>query len=85
MYPSCPIGQNCITLLNNWASQVALEVKNPPANAGEIREMQVQSLGREEPLEEGVAIHPSTFPREIPWTEKPGGLHSIVSPRVGCD
>ena len=72
-------------LLNSWASQVALVGKNLPANAGEIREMQVQSLGWEEPLEEGMAIHPSIFAQEIPWTEKPGGLHSIVSQRVRYD
>ena len=53
-------------LLNSLASQVALMGKNLPANAGEIREMQVQSLGWEEPLEEGMAIHPSIFAQEIP-------------------
>ena len=56
-----------------------------PANEGERRKMQVQSLGWEEPPEEGMAIHPSIFAQEIPWTEKLGGLHSIVSQRVGYD
>ena len=42
-----------------WASQVALVVKNLPANAGR-HEMWVQSLGWEDPLEEGSAIHSST-------------------------
>ena len=40
------------------ASSVALVVKNPPADAGDIRdtsETRVQSLGQEDPLEEGVA------------------------------
>ena len=72
-------------LLNSWASQVALVGKNLPANAGEIREMQVQSLGWEEPLEEGMAIHPSIFAQEIPWTEEPGRLQSMGSQRVEHD
>ena len=36
--------------------------------------MQVQSLGREDPLEEGMATHSSILAWEIPWTEQPGGL-----------
>ena len=35
-----------------WASQVALVVKNPPTEAGEMLEMWVQSLGQEDLLEE---------------------------------
>ena len=45
--------------------------------------MQVQSLGLEDPLEEGMATHSSILSRRIPWTEKPGGLQSIGSQRVG--
>ena len=41
---------------SGWASQVALVVKNLPANAGDV-EMCVQSLGQEDPLEEGTATH----------------------------
>ena len=55
------------------ASQVTLVVKNPPANAGEGRD-QVQFLGREEPLEEGMAMPSSILIWRIPWTEEPGGL-----------
>ena len=36
--------------------------------------MQVQSLGLEDPLEEGMATHSSILARRIPWTEKPVGL-----------
>ena len=43
---------------SGWASQVALMVKNLPANAGDV-EMRVQSLGQEDPLEEGTATHSS--------------------------
>ena len=53
-------------------------VKNPPANAGDERDM-VQSLGREDPLEEGMATLSSILAWRIPWTEEPGGLQSIGS------
>ena len=48
-----------------WASQVALVVKHLPANVGDI-EMQFQSLGGEDPLEEGLAIHASILAWRIP-------------------
>ena len=41
------------------------------------------SLGQEDPLEEGMAIHFSVLAREIPWTEVPGELQSIRFLRVG--
>ena len=41
--------------------------------------MQVLSLGQEDPLEEGMAIHSSIFAWRIPWTEEPGGLKSMGS------
>ena len=44
-------------------------VKNPPA----MQEPHVQSLGREDPLEKGMAIHSSILVWRIPWTEEPGG------------
>ena len=57
-------------------------VKNPLANAGDIRD-QVQSLGQEDPLEEGPATHSSILAWRIPWTEEPGGLQSMGSQKVG--
>ena len=39
-----------------------------------MQETWVQSLGREDCLEEEVAAHSSILAWEIPWTEKPGGL-----------
>ena len=45
-------------------------VKNPPA----MQETQVQSLGREEPLEKGMATHSSILAWRIPWIKEPGGL-----------
>ena len=38
--------------------------------------MWVQSLGWEDPLEEGMATHCSVFAWKIPWTDDPGGLQS---------
>ena len=51
----------------------------------DTQEMQVQFLGREETLEEGMATHSSILAWRIPWTEEPGGLQSIGSQKVGHD
>ena len=61
-------------LLYSWASLVAQPVKNPPA----MRETWVPSLGWEDPLEEGMAIHSSI----LAWREEPDGLQSTGSQRV---
>ena len=62
--------------------QVAPEVKNPPANTGDIRDMgSIPGLGRS--LEEGMATHSSILSWRIPWTEKPGGPQSKESHRIG--
>ena len=53
-------------------------VKKLPA----MQETQVQFLGQEEPLEEGIATHSSILAWRIPWTEEPGGLQSMQSQRV---
>ena len=50
-----------------------------------VQEMRVRSLGREDPLEEGMATHASILAWEIPWTEEAGGLWSKESQRVGRD
>ena len=57
------------------------QVNNPPAT----QEIQVQSLGWEDPLEEGMATHFSILSGKISWTEEPGGLHSMGSERVSHD
>ena len=44
-------------------------VKNPPA----MQEIWVQSLGREDPLEKGMATHSRIPAWRIPWTEEPWG------------
>ena len=64
------------TLLHT--SKAALLVKNPPANAGDIRDM-VRPLGGEDALEEGMAIHSIVLVWRIPWREEPGRPQSTVS------
>ena len=53
-------------------------VEKPPA----VQEMQVGSLGQEDPLEEGMATRSSLLGWRIPWTEEPGQLQSTGSHRV---
>ena len=52
------------------ASLVAQTAKNLPA----LQKTQVQILGQEDPLEEGMATHSSILAWRIPWTVEPGGL-----------
>ena len=59
-------------------------VKNLPAMK-EMQKMKIQSLGQEDPLEEGMATHSSILAWRIPWTEEPGEVQSIGSQRVGHD
>jgi len=56
-------------------------VKNPPA----MQETQVQSLGWEDPPEEGIAAHSSVLAWRTPWTEEPGGPQSMGLERGGHD
>ena len=46
--------------------------KNLPA----VQETQVHSVGREDPLEEGMATHSSILSWRMPWTEESSGLQS---------
>ena len=61
---------NIYTSKDPLASLVDQTVKNLPA----IQEACVQSLGWEDPLEEGMTTHSSILAWRIPWTEVPGGL-----------
>ena len=56
-------------------------IKNPPVT----QEIQVRSLGWEDPLEEGMVTHCSILAWRIPGTEEPGGLQSLGWLRVGHD
>ena len=46
-----------------------------------LLQFHAQSLGQEDPLEEGMATHSSILAWSIPWTEEPGGLQSRGSQR----
>ena len=72
------LGKSQDTLkLQSWVSQMALVIKNLPANAGDI-ETQVLSLSKEDPLEEGTATHFSILAWRIPWTKERGACQDVV-------
>ena len=50
-----------------------------------MQETWVRSLGKEDPLEKGMATHSSILAWEIPWTEEPGGLQSMGLGRISHD
>ena len=56
-------------------------VTDPPA----MQETRGQSLGQEDPLEEGMATHSSILAWRIPWSEEPGGLQSMGLQRIRHD
>ena len=63
------------------ASLVAQRLKHLPA----MWETWVRSLGREDPLEQGMGTHSSILACRIPRAEEPGGLYCIGLQRVGHD
>ena len=65
-----------------WASQVALVVKNLPANAGDIGDTDLTPVGKI-PWRRAWQPTPVFLPGESPLTEEPGGLQSLGSQRVG--
>ena len=67
-----------------WGFPGGSEVKNLPVMQ-KMQEIQVQFLGGEDPLEEGMATHSSILAWRIPWTEEFGRLQAIGSQRVRHD
>ena len=65
-------------MINHQWAPVTQTVKNLPT----MRETRVQSQGKEDPLEKGMANHSSILAWRIPWTEQPGGLQSMGLQRV---
>ena len=61
-----------------WASQVAVGVKNMPANAGDIRDVGLIPGSGRSP-EEGIATHSSILAWRLPWTEELGRLHRVAN------
>ena len=56
---------------------MALVVKNPPTNAGDVKRYRFDPWVRKIPLEEGMATHSSILAWRILWTEEHGWLQSI--------
>ena len=71
----------CISYPVLGISLVAQMVKPLPA----MQETWLQSLGREDPVEKEMATLSNILAWEIPWTEEPGRLQSMVSLRAGRD
>ena len=69
-------------MYNNWGFAGSTVVKNLPANA-EGKKVTIGSLSQEDPLEKEMTSHSGIPVWEIPWTEEPGGLPSMMSQRVG--
>ena len=63
-----------MSILEQGASLVAQLIKNLPA----MQETCVCSLGWEDPLEKGMAIHCNILIWEIPWTEETGTVHRVA-------
>ena len=68
--------------IGNTASQVALVVKNPAADEGDIKGAGLIPGWRRSSLEEGITIHSSIPARRIPWTEELGMIQSMGLERV---
>ena len=65
--------------------KVTLSGKESGLPMQETQEVEAQSLGWEDPLEQGMAAHSSILAWEIPWTEEPGGLQFVELQTVGHD
>ena len=72
---------NVISLEILRTSLVAQRMKRLPL----VQETWVRSLGGEDPLEKEMATHSSILAWKTSWMEKPGGLQSMESRRVGPD
>ena len=73
--------QSASALGGSPGSLMAQMTKNLPV----MQETLVQSLGGEDPLEEGMATPSSILAWRIPWSEEPGGLQSMGVLRFGHD
>ena len=69
-----PVGQTS-SVYKLWGIPVGASGKEPTCQCR--RHKRVQSLGQEDPLEEGMATHSSILAWRIPWIEEPGRLQSI--------
>ena len=75
----------CVSCAFTMLSDIDEELLMRTSPTNVRHETNIQSLGQEDPLEEGMATHSSFLAWRIPWTEEPGGLPSMGSQRVGHD
>ena len=73
------------TEVRHWKMDAQACPSGSDGNRDAMQETQVQSLGWEDPLEKEMATHFSIPAWRIPWTEEPGGLQFMGSPRAGHD
>ena len=72
----------CVCIYMRVFSQIHMCVSSDGKESACNADTQVQPLGREDPLEKGMATHSSILAWRIPWTEEPGRLQSMGSQRV---
>ena len=80
-----PNPQLCQLIVSSLASYSSFPGRSVAKNPSMIKETQVQLVGREDPLEKGMATHSRTLAQEFPWTEEPDGLESMGSQRARHD
>ena len=68
-----------INRMNVQRSSSASQVTQMAKNLSAMQETWIQCLGWVDPLEKGMATHPSIPSWEIPWTEEPSESHSVIS------
>ena len=74
-----------VYIVYTWGFPGGTSDKEPHQQCRRHKKIWVQSLGGEDPLEEGMATHSSILVWRSPWAEEPGGLQSMGSQRVGHD
>ena len=78
-FPNMFPGGTEVELLRSHLVNHCSRVPASPFWGKQLPLTQVQSLGWEDPLEKGMAIHSSILAWRIPWAEEPGGLQSVES------
>ena len=76
---------NLVVLPKIQGGYINLRVAQMVNNLRAMQETRFQFLGWEDPLEKGMAIYSTILAWRNPWTEEPGGLQSMGSPRVRHD
>ena len=75
--PLGPLSHCSVKFLDVFPYKVGLSGVSDDKESPAVQETWVRSLGREDPLGEGMATHSSILAWRIPWTEEPGGLQCM--------